>query len=88
MAGSKINGSESPVPSPSPETPEFQRNGLNVEGPPFGLESIYDYTAGGHYLVHLGDAFNDGRHLILLDYWTAGRAYLGTRLDYWTGLLD
>jgi serine/threonine protein kinase len=30
-------------------------NGLIVEGPPFGLEKIYDYEPGGHHPVHLGD---------------------------------
>lgn len=30
-------------------------NGLMIEGPPFGLEKIYDYEPGGHHPVHLGD---------------------------------
>ena len=34
---------------------DAQDNGLMVEGPPFGLEKIYDYETGGHHPVHLGD---------------------------------
>lgn len=30
-------------------------NGLVIEGPPFGLEKIYDYEKGGHHPMHLGN---------------------------------
>lgn len=36
-------------------------NGLILEGPPFDLENIPDYEAGGHHPVHLGDCI-DARH--------------------------
>lgn len=34
---------------------EQQSNGLKAEGPPWGLEHVYDYEAGGHHPLHLGD---------------------------------
>ena len=37
---------------------DVQDNGLVVEGPPFGLEKIYDYEPGGHHPVHLGDVLH------------------------------
>ncbi|KAI2628882.1 kinase-like domain-containing protein [Hypoxylon sp. NC1633] len=37
---------------------EFYGNPLNVEGPSSGLEKIYDYEAGGHHPVHLGEILN------------------------------
>ncbi|KAM7184840.1 Protein kinase-like domain containing protein [Naviculisporaceae sp. PSN 640] len=30
-------------------------NGLTLQGPPWGLEKIFDYEPGGHHPVHLGD---------------------------------
>src|ERR1700712_4991280 len=44
---------------------EFQYNGLRIEGPPFGLEKIFDYERGGHHPVHLGDYFEEGRYHII-----------------------
>ena len=34
---------------------ESQSSRLALEGPPFGLEFVYDYEPGGHHPVHLGD---------------------------------
>ncbi|KAM7186781.1 Protein kinase-like domain containing protein [Rhypophila sp. PSN 637] len=33
-------------------------NGLIIEGPPTGLEKIFDYEPGGHHPVHLGDVLH------------------------------
>lgn len=33
-------------------------NGLTLEGPPYGLEKVFDYEAGGHHPVHLGDVLH------------------------------
>lgn len=35
-------------------------NQLMLQGPPFDLEKIYDYEAGGHHPVHLGDLLGSG----------------------------
>ncbi|KAK0637428.1 kinase-like domain-containing protein, partial [Bombardia bombarda] len=43
---------------------EFRDNGLRLEGPPIGLESVYDYEPGGHHPVHLGDVLN-GRYSVV-----------------------
>ncbi|KAI0010066.1 kinase-like domain-containing protein [Xylariaceae sp. FL0662B] len=37
---------------------EPEGNGLIIDGPPFGLEKIYDYEPGGHHPVQLGDLLN------------------------------
>ena len=42
----------------------FPDNGLRVEGPPEGLEKIWDYEPGGHHPVHLGDLLH-GRYKVL-----------------------
>ncbi|KAI0973383.1 kinase-like domain-containing protein [Xylaria arbuscula] len=34
-------------------------NGLITEGPPDGLESVYDYEPGGHHPVHLDDVLHN-----------------------------
>ncbi|KAI1074009.1 kinase-like domain-containing protein [Whalleya microplaca] len=39
-------------------------NGLIIEGPPFGLEEIYDLEPGGHHPVHLGDILHDRYQVI------------------------
>lgn len=36
-------------------------NGLELQGPPEGLEKIYDYEPGGHHPVHLGDTIGDSQ---------------------------
>ena len=33
---------------------------MTLEGPPFGLEKIYDYEPGGHHPVHLNDRLGEG----------------------------
>lgn len=38
-----------------PEDEEMADNGLMAEGVPWGLENVYDYGAGGHHPIHLGD---------------------------------
>jgi serine/threonine-protein kinase SRPK3 len=41
-------------------------NGLTLEGPPFGLEKIYDYEPGGHHPVHLNDCLgNEHRYKVI-----------------------
>jgi hypothetical protein len=42
-----------------------RRNGLNLKGPPFGLEGINDYEAGGHHPVHLGDCLCEERYRVV-----------------------
>ncbi|KAI0545803.1 kinase-like domain-containing protein [Xylaria curta] len=39
-------------------------NGLICEGPPTGLEKIYDYEPGGYHPVHLGDTLHDRYRVI------------------------
>ncbi|KAI1828346.1 kinase-like domain-containing protein [Xylaria intraflava] len=39
-------------------------NSLLIEGPPTGLEKIYDYEPGGHHPLHLGDTLH-GRYRVL-----------------------
>jgi serine/threonine protein kinase len=44
----------------------YTGNGLTLEGPPFGLEKIYDYESGGHHPIHLGDRLGkDGRYRVI-----------------------
>ncbi|CAM6004001.1 unnamed protein product [Sphagnum balticum] len=38
---------------------DLKDNGLMVEGPPRGLEKIYDYEAGGHHPVRLSDILHE-----------------------------
>lgn len=40
-------------------------NGLHYSGSPFDLEKHYDYEAGGHHPVHLGDTFGNGRYRVI-----------------------
>jgi len=41
-------------------------SGLMLEGPPFGLEKIYDYETGGHHPVHLNDRLGKaGRYKVV-----------------------
>lgn len=47
--------------SPKPETDDIEAvsnagNRLMLQHSPFGLEKIFDYEAGGHHPVHLGDS--------------------------------
>ncbi|TRX87971.1 hypothetical protein FHL15_011144 [Xylaria flabelliformis] len=39
-------------------------NDLVCEGPPTGLEKIYDYELGGHHPLHLGDTLHDRYRVI------------------------
>lgn len=39
-------------------------NGLVLEGPSTGLEKLYDYEAGGHHPLHLGDILHDRYRVI------------------------
>lgn len=39
-------------------------NGLTLEGPPYGLEKVFDYEAGGHYPVHLSDVLHQRYRVI------------------------
>jgi serine/threonine protein kinase len=44
----------------------YTGNDLTLEGPPFGLEKIYDYESGGHHPIHLGDRLGkDGQYRII-----------------------
>ncbi|KAK3313708.1 kinase-like domain-containing protein [Apodospora peruviana] len=44
--------------SPQESFGEFRDNGLRLDGPPSGLENVYDYEPGGHHPVHIGDVLN------------------------------
>jgi hypothetical protein len=37
------------------DTDDYTGDGLKLEGPPFGLEKIYDYESGGHRPIYLDD---------------------------------
>jgi hypothetical protein len=41
-----------------------QHNGLAIEGPPWDLEKLYDYEAGGHHPMHLNDILR-GRYRVI-----------------------
>jgi serine/threonine-protein kinase SRPK3 len=66
MCASKISAPNSPTSTAVIENDNnFQYNGLRIQGPPFGLENIFDYEQGGHHPVHLGDCFSEGRYRII-----------------------
>ncbi len=43
---------------------DVQDNGLAIEGPPWGLEKVCDYEAGGHHPVHLDDLLHERYRVI------------------------
>ena len=43
----------------------FEDNGLRLDFFPEGLEKLYDYEAGGHHPVHLGDLLGNQRYKVL-----------------------
>lgn len=48
------------------EVDDRPTNGLELRGPPEGLEKIYDYEPGGHHPVHLGDVIGDSERYHVL----------------------
>ncbi|KAK3374809.1 kinase-like domain-containing protein [Podospora didyma] len=59
--------------SPQESFREFRDNGLRLDGPHVGLESIHDYEPGGHHPVHIGDVLN-GRYKVMDKLGNGGRA--------------
>lgn len=47
------------------ELDEKPTNGLRIEGNPFALEHIYDYEAGGHHPIQLGDVLDNRRYRVI-----------------------
>lgn len=43
---------------------ETSEDDLMIQGPPQGLEKIYDYEPGGHHPLHLGEELNDRYKII------------------------
>lgn len=72
-------GSELPSPAPgctsadtgsdlhetAAELDENPTNGLHIEEAPFALEHLYDYEAGGHHPIQLGDVLDNGRYRVI-----------------------
>lgn len=56
-------------------------NGLHIEGAPFALEHIYDYEAGGHHPIQLGDVFDNGRYRVIHKLGSGGYANVWLCLD-------
>ncbi|KAI9927584.1 hypothetical protein MW887_003203 [Aspergillus wentii] len=47
-------------------SPQDSGRNLQLHGPPWGLEKIYDYETGGHHPIHLGDRLgNDGKYRVI-----------------------
>ena len=61
-------------------------NGLVLDGAPFGLEKLYDYEAGGHHPVRLGDRIGEsGRYHVLHKLGNGGFANVWLCRDLETG---
>jgi hypothetical protein len=56
-------------------------NGLTLKGPPFGLEDVNDYEAGGHRPVHLGDCLCEERYRVIHKLGNGGFANVWVRRD-------
>lgn len=67
MSTSRL-GSESPnvaFSNDEDEPIDMPRNGLSIQGPPFGLEKVNQYGTHGHHPAHIGDFLGDGRYKII-----------------------
>lgn len=90
MADSEL---PNPAPRPTPadkgsdlhetaaEIDDNPTNGLHIEGNPFALEHLYDYEAGGHHPIQIGDALDNGRYRVIHKLGSGGYANAWLCLD-------